>query len=180
MASLKEETLLGALSRIERVPESYPVFIETGTFMGETSLNMSKVFAEVVTIEALQSLYDKAKEMFRDTNVISLYGDSSIVLREVLEKLKTSAVFWLDGHYSGPDTFRGNKEFPIIEECVAIDTLFQGEESLVLIDDMRLLDNMEGLRKENLITCFKNKTVVDCWYIGSDLSDKDILAIYLK
>lgn len=180
MPSLTPETLLEILSRVGKTFESYPVFIETGTFMGETSSNMSKVFKKVITVEALKSLYDKAREKFKDTNVDVRYGDSGVVLKEILATVQSSAVFWLDGHYSGPDTFQGDKDYPIIEECVTIDTLFQGSEALVMVDDMRLLNSIEGLKEQDLLNCFKNKTIKGYWYAPSNLSERDILAIHIE
>ena len=46
--------------------------------------------------------------------------------------------FWLDGHYSGGSTFRGEKDSPIKEELAAIEEALPTLDSVaVLIDDVR-------------------------------------------
>jgi protein-L-isoaspartate O-methyltransferase len=56
-------------------------FIETGTYLGETTLKASEIFDEVHSIELSKSLYDKAKTLFKNKiNIKLYYGDSKNIL----------------------------------------------------------------------------------------------------
>lgn len=56
----------------------------------------------------------------------------AIIVKEITSK----AIFWLDGHYSGGITARGDKDCPIWEELKAI--FSTNTEHIILIDDARL------------------------------------------
>jgi hypothetical protein len=60
-------------------------------------------------------------------------------MHDIIEKVNHPAIFWLDGHYSGDITAKGDKECPILEELAAI---FSGEkhDHILLIDDARLFN----------------------------------------
>lgn len=116
----------------------YPTFVETGTFRGDMSLHASGLFPQVHTIELDPELARRAAERFaRVSNVAVHQGDSGEMLAEVLEGVKTSCVFWLDGHYSGGVTARGRTDTPIMRELAAI-----SEHGIrphaILIDDARV------------------------------------------
>jgi hypothetical protein len=65
-------------------------------------------------------------------------GDSAVLLPRVLTGLTGPALFWLDGHYSGPGTARGAKDTPLEAELAAI-TSHPLAGHVVLIDDAREL-----------------------------------------
>ena len=65
-----------------------------------------------------------------------MQGDSGNVLNQLVPELNSAALFWLDGHYSGGQTAKGEKECPIYEELKSI--LASSLEHIVLIDDARL------------------------------------------
>lgn len=114
-------------------------FVETGTYLGETTAAMAEVYRKVYTVEIHQELYRKAAERFSGRNNIqAFHGNSAKVLPGIVAQLDGPAVFWLDAHYSGPRTGKaGARETPIEEE---LSTIFEGEsqEHLILIDDARL------------------------------------------
>jgi predicted O-methyltransferase YrrM len=63
----------------------YRIFIETGTYLGETTLAMADVFDHCYTIEYDRSLYDRANVIFSDRKNITLYhGDSGKLLGSIL------------------------------------------------------------------------------------------------
>jgi hypothetical protein len=99
----------------------YPTFIETGTFMGQMSWHASGLFRTVHTIELNASLAKRAREMLaRRPNVTVHQGDSAKVLPRLLSTIETPCIFWLDGHYSGDVTARGETDTPILAELEAI------------------------------------------------------------
>jgi hypothetical protein len=121
------------------------VFVETGTFFGDTIDFLKDHFSKLYTIELQEDLYLKAKERFEgNNNVEVIFGDSSTVLKELVLKLKGKTLFWLDGHYSSEffvgstfvKTAKGDKNTPIIEELTEI--LKNGlNDNIILIDDAR-------------------------------------------
>jgi hypothetical protein len=62
-----------------------------------------------------------------------------VVLPQIVAGLKKPALFWLDGHYSGDQTARGNLDTPVSQELQAIlSAEVQGH--VILIDDVRCFD----------------------------------------
>ena len=93
------------------------VLVETGTLLGDMVEAMKMDFNQIYSIELCEQLYERAKERFKGIRHIELiYGDSSIELRSIMGKLEQPALFWLDGHYSGGITSKGEKDTPIYEE----------------------------------------------------------------
>jgi len=97
------------------------VFVETGTFRGDTTNQMKACAQQVYTIELSHPFFQKAVERFKKyPNVECLEGDSMHILPEVLKKISEKTLFWLDGHYSAGQTARGEKDTPIMEELASI------------------------------------------------------------
>lgn len=113
------------------------VFVETGTFMGDTTNEMKECAQQIYTIELSHPFFVKAVERFKKyPHVECLEGDSMCVLPLVLNKIAAKPLFWLDGHYSSGETARGEKDTPIMEELASIHK--SNIQSLVLlIDDAR-------------------------------------------
>lgn len=57
------------------------------------------------------------------------------MLKRIVNELKEPAIFWLDGHYSGGVTAKGDKFCPIYEELEAI--LDSNFNHIIIIDDLR-------------------------------------------
>jgi len=120
-----------------RQKSGYTVFIETGTFMGEMVDAQKSRFERVISIELGQDLFIKAQKKFaRDKNVTIVQGDSGKVLVEIMRHINEPAIFWLDGHYSGGITAKGEKNSPIFEELKAIFS-DKFNNHIILIDDAR-------------------------------------------
>ncbi|MFC1811226.1 hypothetical protein ACFL03_00880 [Thermodesulfobacteriota bacterium] len=115
-----------------------PVFIETGTYLGEMVFAVKDVFNKVISIELSTELYEKAVNKFSKYKHISiLHGDSSKLLPHILNKIDEPCLFWFDAHYSEGITARGEKETPIKEEINHI-SKHSVEDPVILIDDARL------------------------------------------
>jgi hypothetical protein len=57
-------------------------------------------------------------------------------MASLVPRLQKPALFWLDGHYSGGATAKGDKECPVLEE---LDAIFRSPHNHVIyIDDARL------------------------------------------
>ncbi|HEY9619623.1 MAG TPA: FkbM family methyltransferase [Crinalium sp.] len=112
-------------------------FVETGTYLGQTAYWASQFFEHVTTIEFSESLYERAKTHYAQIkNLQFLYGHSLAQLRTLVPHLDSAALFWLDAHWSGGETYGANDECPLLDE---IEIINQSEfEHFILIDDARL------------------------------------------
>jgi hypothetical protein len=111
--------------------------VETGTQYGDTPWLFHNRFETIYTIELSPMLAAMARARFRNlphVNVVE--GDSGQKLAELLPKLQSKTIFWLDGHYSAGLTARGSKDCPIYAELQSIASLCKVP-FVVLIDDAR-------------------------------------------
>jgi hypothetical protein len=118
------------------------VFIETGTHIGTTTqIAVDLGFEKIYTIELADHFYQDAKRKFaKYPQVECIFGDSSKELVSILNELNESAVFWLDGHWSGGDTASGESPVPLFEELAIIES-HHIKTHTILIDDIRLMGN---------------------------------------
>ena len=155
------------------------VFVEGGTFKGDTAKNMGSRFRKVYTIEKSKVMFDMAKENLQGIkNIDLLKGDTREHLRTILTT-NDNILFWLDAHWSGGDTYGEEDECPLIEE---LQIIFEYSKNyVILIDDARLFlapppsphkienwpslvdilqvlpDNWELIEFEDVIYLFPNK-----------------------
>jgi len=113
------------------------ILVETGTQYGAMVYAMRHSFDRIYSIELSDMLYERAAKRFRDFPHIEIvHGDSAREIQKVLRRLDGPTLFWLDGHYSGGLTARGERHTPILEELQHIlsvnDTRY-----VILIDDAR-------------------------------------------
>lgn len=115
------------------------VFIETGTYLGNTSRWASKHFKEVYTIELSKELFAAAEHNLKNcSNVKVFQGNSVDVIPGILDDVGSrSALIWLDAHFSGDKTSGGQAESPLSKELKILmkkKNLFH-----ILIDDARFI-----------------------------------------
>jgi hypothetical protein len=117
-------------------------WVETGTFMGDTTSVLSRVAKMVYSIEPEPALFSKAEQRFSHTsNVRIIKGLSEEVFPKLLPTIGGNVCFWLDGHYSAGITFKGPQETPIIDELTAIgQNISQMDKIVVLVDDVRCFE----------------------------------------
>jgi hypothetical protein len=118
------------------------VWVETGTYMGDTTELLSKVAKMVYSIEPDPELFAKAEHRFSNTsNVALIKGLSEDVFPKLLPTIYGDVCFWLDGHYSAGPTFRGPQDTPIIDELTVIgQNITKSRKIVVMIDDIRCFD----------------------------------------
>jgi hypothetical protein len=122
------------------------IWIETGTFRGDSAEFLSQIGTRVITIEPSESLYRDAVDRFRNNERVNVrHGISELELPRILDELSDgelkSLSFWLDGHYSKGITFQGPQDCPLLDELNAIDKYFDKIERIsILIDDVRNID----------------------------------------
>ncbi len=94
----------------------------------------------IISIELDDARYERARARFAGTaGVTILHGDSARVLPAVVAGLQEPALFWLDGHYSGPGTARGELATPILAELTHV-LAHPVEGHTILVDDARHFD----------------------------------------
>lgn len=133
---------------IQEISEKYKdakIFIETGTFLGDTIEFFKNDFARLYSIELSEELAHKAKKRFQNnTNVSIIQGNSGEQLTNILAEINEKCIFWLDGHYSSEfwvgeefiQTAKGKKDTPVKEELLQIIN-HKVKDHIILIDDAR-------------------------------------------
>ena len=131
---------------IERYLEPRSVFIETGTFLGETTKWASRRVATVHTIELSETLYNRIAPGLRSRGIHAHLGDSLTMLPRILEETDAdSLVLWLDAHWSGAITGRADYgNTPILSELREVEQWMHAHPSAyvaLLVDDIREFEN---------------------------------------
>jgi hypothetical protein len=118
------------------------ILVETGTYLGDMVEAQRDHFKKIYSVELSQKLFHKAQKRFKDhLHVKILHGDSGTVLNNLMTEIDKPALFWLDGHYSGGITAKGEKECPVPEE---LNTILKSSLShIILIDDARLFNGTQ-------------------------------------
>lgn len=112
-------------------------FVETGTAGGGTVRELEGRFDALYTIELDPILYKEGvAKSPGSTKIHFLEGDSGIVLKKVLNRLSSPALFWLDAHYSGTGTARAALDTPVVQEILSIFS-HPNKRHIIVIDDMR-------------------------------------------
>jgi hypothetical protein len=117
----------------------FGIFVETGTFKGDTVDATRSYFNNVRSIEMSRTLYEAARERFIDDDKVDLYlGDSAEILGRMSTELsKESVLYWLDAHWCVADSTSGEtSQCPLLMEIQQIHKL--NIDSVILIDDARL------------------------------------------
>lgn len=116
------------------------VLVETGTYLGDTAFACRNHFQMIYTIELDPILYQRAeRRLGRYRHIKTLHGDSATILPTIVGSLNEPTLFWLDAHYSGTGTARGEQETPIERE---LSTILENSSlhHFILIDDCRHFD----------------------------------------
>ena len=122
-------------------------WIETGTYLGETTEFFAKHFPSVITIEPSLIHFEFAKKRLRRIpNIEILNATSESIFSSILLKAPDQLNIYLDGHFSGDGTFLGGDKEPIWEELAAIEKYLKKFSKLfVAIDDFRFFTNSESV-----------------------------------
>ena len=117
-------------------------WVETGTYLGETTAFLAGQARQVYSIEPEAALHARAQALFAGRNNVEIIrGTSEDVFPELMPRLSGDVSFWLDGHYSAGMTFKGDKDTPIKEELAAIaQALPRLGRVAVMVDDVRCFE----------------------------------------
>jgi hypothetical protein len=155
------------------------LWIETGTYYGETTYFLSKIAKKVISIEADERLFNLASSKFKlFRNVEIFLSKSEEILEKILIKEKDfkNLCIYLDAHLcidhiKKIDTFGSkNTSTPIVKELEIIEKNLKNFKIIkIFIDDIRLFNlNYHNYPNINVIIdwCKKNQLQ---WTIEQDI-----------
>lgn len=167
--------------------KTYPCFIETGTYNGETIFEIEPLFSNIYTVEYSETLHNRTKSKYTGDKIKFLLGDSSIVFETLLPTIEENCIFFLDGHWSHCDTGKSSKDCPLEEEITHINTLFK-HGAIIIIDDYRLFgldrtneggEDWSQINKKNLLNILRDRISQE-YHLDSSWAKDDRLVIHIK
>jgi len=152
------------------------IFIETGTFCGQTTKNAAPYFKEVHTVELYPTLYNSAKSRLANIKNITVYCDHSpAMITKIAPKLEGDILFWLDAHYCGNNTAVSNDNpydpkaiTAICEELCAIKES-DIQNCTILIDDIRGFGTI--INGTEYIGCWAYPSVQEICKLGKQINE---------
>lgn len=127
--AIKRLIILEAFERLK-----LDVFVETGTYYGETTRLLSRVARRVLTVELSPAHYRMAQRTSNKPNIELTLGDSRKFLRRITPQLTGKICFFLDAHPTNPETTpEGEIDIPILEELRIVTA--NPNTSLIIVDD---------------------------------------------
>ena len=121
-----------------------PVFIETGTYLGEgVTAALAAGFPVIRSVELSDELFAKNVRRFADRPSVKIYhGSSDDQLWNMIADIDRPITFWLDAHYSGGITVKGSENSPILKELAVI-ARHPIKTHAILIDDRRQVGTVD-------------------------------------
>ena len=116
-------------------------WVETGTYLGDTTKFLAKQFPKslIYSLEPDKKLFQFTKLRLKRFKNIRLFNASSEeYFDKIVKDQKNTTNFWLDGHFSGDVTYKGNQISPILIELEIIEKYIKQMPSIcVFVDDIR-------------------------------------------
>ena len=133
------------LKFITRYSTADTTWVETGTYLGRTTEVLAKMSKRVLSIEPSIELHKKSLARLGAIQNIELFnGSSEELFNYACTQVNGSVSFWLDGHFSGGETFKGEQDCPIEYELAVISQHMPSYDRVfVYIDDFRLFRDSE-------------------------------------
>ena len=155
------------------------LWIETGTYYGETTKLLSKISKKTISIEADKNLFENSNKILKNLkNVEILNGKSEDLLDKVISKNLNfkNVCIYLDAHLC-QDHLKNTKTFgnentatPILNELEIVSKYVSSfEKIVVLIDDIRLFQGkfQNYPNKNTLVNWCKENNFL--WEIEQDI-----------
>lgn len=126
------------------------VFVETGTFEGDTAYKIANNEickpTKIISLELSDIFFTRCKKRFENSSNVILYkGNSKYDLYHTIKDINTKITFWLDSHWSGtPDVGCDSETIcPILEELDQIKR-HTIHSHTIIIDDICLMNNSDN------------------------------------
>lgn len=131
------ETVAARIRAIRSFAAQYqtPIFVETGTHLGDTTWGVRDSFKELYTIEIEPSFAAFARKRFKhEPRITVLEGDSAAALKKLVPTLTERSLFFLDAHFSGGISGKGDLNTPLRGEFSAIASSVI-KDHIIMVDD---------------------------------------------
>lgn len=147
-AIAKQRHLLNAFKS-----RKHRIFVEAGTYKGETTAFFVHYADQVVSVELHDGLFAAAQQRFeRHTNVTLVHGDSLVEIPKVVANCSSPPLVFLDGHFSGAGTAKGEEMEPAESTLRRLADVAPAGTTIV-IDDLRLFGSgLAGFPQLDVIT----------------------------
>jgi hypothetical protein len=138
------------------LPDS--IWIETGTYLGQTTKFLSKFCYKIYTIEANFDLFNSTRKYLEKCeNIVMIHATTEIGLERVLsKKIKKNVNFFLDAHgvsNNKTKTYIGKESNPVLKELNIIKKKINNLRNFkIFIDDIDwcALDYIEKYKRSKL------------------------------
>jgi hypothetical protein len=118
--------------------QPYSIWVETGTFQGDTTQYLADTAKFVHSVEPEPALFKRHRAIQIHAKRSTSFGLSENVLPVLLKELTGDVNFWLDGTTPGGITHKSPLETPIVQELETIERHRERFAPLtVMIDDIR-------------------------------------------
>ena len=142
------------------------VWIETGTYLGETTLYLAKHGFKVTSLEPSKYLFDFNRIRLRKHENIKLVnGTSEEFFETEVVGINAPVNFWLDGHGSGDVTFVNENITPIKFELDVIEKHLK-DLGLVCI----FVDDFRGFPKARIGDDYPSRNFLVDWALRNNLN----------
>jgi predicted O-methyltransferase YrrM len=117
----------------------HSVFVESGTYLGDTVAFLAPHVSEIRSIEIEPLLYSRAARRFaEDPKVTIVQGDAMVHLPRILSEVSSPPLVFLDGHFSGGVTGKGDLTEPAVRIVEELGHLTLPPGTTIVVDDVRL------------------------------------------
>lgn len=165
------------LQKLNKSKNDFDLFLETGSYVGQTLNEIKSEFSKIISIEITKKYSEMCKQMFINyKNIEIIKGDSLLVLPDLMNKYTNKKIiFFLDAHYSAGDTGKNDMDVPLIEELKIINKRYSNE-GLIIIDDADLFElfdpwvSWKEINEKNIFDAL-DKRIKNYFYI-SDIRSK--------
>lgn len=156
---LSGDPLVGPTARAKRRhlamllrDRGHRIFVEAGTYRGGTTAFFAKRAERVITVELHDGLYEAAKNRFAHSpNVTLIKGDALVEIPKAVAACESPPLVFLDGHFSGPGTARGEMVEPAELTLRALAEV-SPPGTTVVVDDMRLFGSRPSFPELDAVT----------------------------
>jgi len=165
------------------------IFVETGTFQGDTIDKIKHKCSTIISLELSETFFIQCQKRFENTSNVFLFkGNSKYDLFDKIKDISNKMTFWLDSHWSGTP-YVGCDEIticPVLEELEQIKQ-HSLKTHTIMIDDIRLMNNSNNkyngfpINVEQIIKkIYEINPNYIIRYVNDHISSKDILVAFIE
>lgn len=174
------------LNSLQENFRDFPIFIETGTWLGHTIFGVERFFNKLYTIEISKEIYEQTKASYHGDKITFLFGDSGVVIKDILTECNDKVLFFLDAHASGGNlcNFNITTLYTPLEQEIYNINKYSKYESLIIIDDCRALgtknnSNWEFINESVIREILKDR-LINLYYVDCEQFKNDRMIIHIK